>query len=173
MSIKTLAWRLVSAVFVFLLVSSTSSAGARAVPTKSDELSDEEKSEIVESVLELELRSRTVLPEFRIIRNLSAENLEFVQPSQISKHGLTLVTPSQIRDAFNSIEYLLFREIHLHDGIVSVVLSRVVESHPCFAPPSSTERSTTYEFRKESGRWIGHFVKVRSQPPLHWQNFFL
>ena len=94
------------------------------------------KAEIIESVLQLELKEQSSVGEFKNIRNLSAENIEFVERSRISRQGFDLLDDSQIQNLRQNqfVEYLVFRRIDFKDGIAVVVLSRVNEGRPCFGP---------------------------------------
>jgi hypothetical protein len=130
-----------------------------------DLLSDSDKAQIIESVLDLELRTQASLPNFANIRRVSDDNIKFIEPSRLSKHGFTLVTASQLRESKRDhiVEYLLFRRIYLRASVVVVVLSRVTEGRPCFGAPFSTERSYTYETRRTADGWVGQLIK---SPPF-------
>ena len=114
-------------------------------------------------MLQLELKAQS--SKFENIRNLSSDNIEFVEPSRISRNGFALLGASQIRNLKkdNLVEYLVFRRIYSKGGIVVVVLSRVNEGHPCFGHAFSRERSFTYEYQKNAEKWMGQLVK---RPPL-------
>src|SRR4051812_40860519 len=59
-------------------------------------LSGVDKTAIVESVLDLELRNQQTFPDVANIRNVSSENIQFMSTSQLSKHGFTLVPANQL-----------------------------------------------------------------------------
>ena len=126
---------------------------------KADILSDVDKADIVESALRLELTTQN--SEFVFIRSLSLENIEFLEPARISKLGFYEVRHLN-EDQF--VQYVVFRQIYSIDGIVTVVLSRMVEGgRPCFGPYlPPTERRFTYEFKKSAGEWVGQLAR---QPP--------
>jgi hypothetical protein len=125
-----------------------------------DRLSDSDKAQIIESVLDLELRTQASVPDFANIRKVSDDNIEFIEPSRLSKHGFTLVAASQLRESKRDhiVEYLLFRRIYSRDGLAVVVLSRVTEGRPCFGAAFSTERNYTYESRRTSGGWTAELI---------------
>jgi hypothetical protein len=124
-----------------------------------DNLSDGDKAQIVESALRLAFGTRR--SEFELPKDLSSENIEFVEPSRISGLGFKLLDARHMGNLKASpfVDYVVFRRLFSKDGGVLVVLSRVTERHPCFGGRDfSTERSFTYEFHKDSGEWIGQLV---------------
>lgn len=125
-----------------------------------DRLSDSDKAQIVESVLDLELQTQGSVPDFANIRNVSDDNIEFIELSRLPKHGFTLVTASQLRESKEDhiVEYLRFRRIYSRDGLAIVVLSRVTEGRPCFGAAFFTERTYTYETRRTSSGWVAQLV---------------
>jgi hypothetical protein len=136
---------------------------AHGQQAKGDILSDADKADIVEAALRLELAAQN--KEFVFIRSLSSENIEFLEPSEISRRGFSLLSASQMRqlkeDGF--VRYVVFKQIYARDGIVTVVLSRVSgNGRPCFGHPGFTQLSFTYKFKKIDGQWIGELVR---QPP--------
>ena len=156
MTSEIVARRIVNVVLVLVMVSCV--LVARGQQTKSNVLSDDDKAEIVESVLEFESSAQSSA--FENFRKLSSDNIEFVEPSRISGHGFTLLPASEIRESKKDrvVRYMVFRRIYLRDGIVVVSLSRVIEGRPCFGPFFSSERNFTYEYQKNSGEWIGRLV---------------
>jgi hypothetical protein len=124
-------------------------------------LSDSEKARIVESVLDLELQIQASVPDFANIRNVSDDNIEFIEPPRLSKLGFTLVAASQLRESrrIRVVEYLLFRRIYSRDGAVIVVLSRMKEGRPCFGAAFSRELSYTYESRQTSSGWVAQLIR--------------
>jgi hypothetical protein len=133
---------------------------ARGQQTTTDILSGGNKAAIVESVLELELRTQASVSDFTTIRKVSSDNIEFIEPSRLSKHAFTLVAASQLREAKKDqvVQYLLFKKIFVRDGAAVVVLSHVTEGRPCFGAAFSHERSYTYETRRTSGGWVTQLI---------------
>lgn len=120
-------------------------------------LSDEDKSAIVESVL----RTEFMVPseEFRGL-NLSSDNLEFLKPSRISTLRFVLFgSGSRASSSWGVVEYLVFRKIEASGNNAIVILSRVLESNPCFGPKTSHEQTFTYQYHIESGRWTGELIR--------------
>jgi hypothetical protein len=140
---------------------------AHAQQPKADLLSDSDKAQIIESVIDLELQTQVSVPDFANIRRVSDDRIEFIEPSRLSKHGFTLVAASQLRESKKDhvVEYLLFRRIYSRDELVVVVLSRVTEGRPCFGAPFSTERTYTYESRRTSSGWVARLI-ARPAPPI-------
>jgi len=135
--------------------------GARGQQPTSDLISDADKADIIESVLDLEVRNQNSVPDFANIRNVSSDNIEFIEPSRLSTHGFKLVAASYLRESRKDhvIEYLLFKKISLRDRVAVVVLSRVTEGRPCFSAAFSRERSYTYESRRTSNGWLAQLTR--------------
>jgi hypothetical protein len=112
-------------------------------------------------VLEPELRTQASVPDFANIREVSDENVEFIEPSRLSKHGFTLVAASQLRESKKDfiVDYLLFKGIYSRDGLALVSLSRVTEGRPCFGPAFFTKRTYTYESRRTSSVWVAQLIR--------------
>ena len=146
---------------------------ARGVEQTGDALSAPDKTEIVESVLKLELKAQVSVSEFRYVRNLSSTNIEFLEPSRATAQGFVLLDANQIMELQRSqfVEYFVFRRIELKDGVAVIVLTLVNESRPCFGKPSSSERSFTYEFRKTFGQWSGQLVRASRRSPQFGTSF--
>jgi hypothetical protein len=151
--------KLVSAILILVVVSGV--VLAQGQQPSANVLSDDDKANIIESVLDLELKTQALISDFANIRAVSSDNIEFIEPSRLSKHGFTLVEGRQLRESKqqNIVEYLTFRRIHLRDGVVTVVLSRVKEGRPCFGAPFISERSYTYEFRQTVGGWVSQLIR--------------
>lgn len=126
-----------------------------------DLFSDSDKALIIESVLDLELRTQASIPDFASIRKVSDDKIEFIDPSRLLKHSFTLVAANQLRESKKDqiVEYLLFRSIDSRDELAVVVLSRVTEGRPCFGAPFSTQRIYTYESRRTSGGWVAQLIR--------------
>jgi len=109
--------------------------------SQSTVLSDAEKADIVESLLQLETEAQG--SEFENIRNILSDNIVSVPPPRIAKQGFSLMTAGQIESLkkHHVVEYIVIRRIYFRDGIVVVRLSRVIEGRPCFSPAFSRERS--------------------------------
>ncbi len=128
-------------------------------------LSDEDEAEILESLIQSEIKPPG--SEFGNIRIFSSDNIGSVSATRIAKHGFSLMTAREIERLKQEyvVDYGVIRSIYLRDGIVVVRLSTVTEGRPCFAPPFSRERSFTYEFQKNPTGWVGKLVK-RPEPFL-------
>ena len=149
--------------FVFAILILLIASGvliARGQQTTAGFLSDNDKADIIETVLDLELKAQASITDFANIRNLSSDNIEFIEPSRLSKRGFTLMTGSELRESEKDrvVEYLLFRRIYLRDGAVVVVLSRVIEGRPCFGAPLSRQQNYTYECRRRSEGWTAQLI---------------
>jgi hypothetical protein len=118
-------------------------------------LSDQDKSAIVESVLRQELNLQGT--EFRSL-NVSSENLEFIEPSEIFRLGVRLISPDYIRNS-QGVEYVMVKGIEARGNKTIVTLSRAFEGRPCFGPAFSREHNVTYEYRRESGPWTGELIR--------------
>jgi hypothetical protein len=86
-------------------------------------LSDSEKADLIESVLELELQAQASVLDFANIRNISADNIEFIEPTRLSKRGFSLVVVRQLRESKKDhvVEYLVFRKIYSRGDAVVIV----------------------------------------------------
>jgi hypothetical protein len=122
-------------------------------------ISDEDKSAIVESVLQQELKAQSA--EFTNIINVSSENIAFIEPSKISKLGFTLISPAYIRERKKTdiVEYVTFKRIEARGEKVIVTVSWVVEGRPCFGPAFSREQNFIYEYHMEPGSWTGELIR--------------
>jgi hypothetical protein len=154
MTMEVVARRFVASLLIVLMLGSVLLGLGQATRG----LSRDDQTKIIESVLQLEVRVQN--SEFESIRNLSTDNIEFVDRSRISGSGFTLITADYIRTekVDHMIDYVVLGKISSRDGKVFVNLSRMHEGRPCFGPASSRERSFTYEYRKESGEWVGRLV---------------
>ncbi|HEU0143848.1 MAG TPA: hypothetical protein VFQ47_03595 [Nitrososphaera sp.] len=121
----------------------------------SNRLSNKEKFEIIESVLQQELNSQQA--EFDSAKILSSENIEFMEPSKISEHGFILLSDSQIQERKKKevIDYVVFRRIEAKGNTAIVSLSRMREGSACFNPKFSSGKNFIYEYHWKSGKWIG------------------
>ena len=157
--------KFVCTISVLLVVSFT----ARGQQISTVTLSDSDKAAVIESVLAAELRNQNSVPDFANIRHVSSDNIEFVERSQLSKYGFTLVAAADLRQSKKDriVTYLLFRNISLRDGVAVVRLSRVTEGRPCFGAPISIERTFTYESRQSSGGWVAQMT-ARPTPSVHF-----
>ena len=149
--------------FVITILVSAIAGGyifAQGQHSLADLLSDSDKAQIIESVLDLELRTQASVPDFAHIRIVSDDNIEFIEPSRLLKHGFTLVAASQLRELKNDhvVKYLLFRRVYSRDRVALVALSRVNEGRPCFGAAFFTERTYTYESRRTSSGWVARLI---------------
>jgi hypothetical protein len=149
--------KLFSAISILLVVGIMVARGQQTVPGI---LSDADKTAIVESVLEVELRTQASVRDFANIRKVSSDNIEFIEPSRLSQPAFTLIAAGQLRESKKDrvIEYLLFRKIFVRDGAAVVVLSRVTEGRPCFGAAFSHERTYTYESRRTPFGWVAQLI---------------
>ncbi|HEV2912569.1 MAG TPA: hypothetical protein VGX92_04565 [Pyrinomonadaceae bacterium] len=150
-----------------LMLSSASQANAQEM--MSTRLSNSEKSEIIESVLQQELSSQQA--EFDSAKILSSENIEFIEPSQISEYGFILLSGAQIEERKKKevIDYVVFRRIEVKGNIIIVSLSRMREGSACFNPKFSSGKNFIYEYHWKSGNWIGGLTG-KSLPFLYNMN---
>jgi hypothetical protein len=148
--------RIIAAILASVMVSGGFLARGQSQSTG---LSEAEKGDIVESLLQLETEAQA--SDFEKIRKISSDNIGSLSPARVAKHGFSLMEAGQIESLKkdNVVEYVVIRRIDLKDGIVVVKLSRVIEGRPCFGPPSSRERSFTYEFQNGSTEWVGRLVR--------------
>ena len=133
MTNKHIAKRFVALGFLLLMTNSMLLV-VGGQQTHDNVLSETDKADIVEVVLQLE--SKVQGSEFESIKKLSSENIGFVQASRISAHGFSLVAASEIKELKEEhvVKYVVFRKIYVREGIVVVRLSRVVEGVECFGP---------------------------------------
>jgi len=153
---KMFIGRFVASILALLIASSVLPTHGQS---QSGVLSDEDEAEILESLLQLEIKP--LGSEFGNIRTFSSDNIGSVAASRIAKNGFSLKAARDIQRWKHEhvIEYVVIRSIYLRDGIVVVRLSAVTEGRPCFAAAFSTERSFTYEFQKSAKEWVGRLVK--------------
>src|SRR5437867_12934390 len=113
--------KLLSAISILLVAGIVMARGQQIVP---DTLSDADKAAIVESVLDLELRTQASVPDFANIRKVSSDNIEFIEPARLSQRAFTLVAASQLRESKKDrvVGYLLFRKRLMREGAAGVIL---------------------------------------------------
>ena len=138
-------------------------AVARGQQASSSRLSEVDKAAIIGSVLNLEWQNQNSIPDFAYYREVSSENIEFIEPSLLHTHGFTLVAAERLEERkkdFGGVRYLLFRKIVLSDGMAVVTLSRVAAGSVCFGPPYSVERTYTYKARQTANQhqWVVDLV---------------
>jgi len=153
---KMFIGRFVASIVALLIASSVLLTQGQS---QSGVLSDEDEAEILESLIQLEIKP--LGSEFGTIRIFSSDNIGSVLATRIAKHGFSLMAPSEIKRLKQEyvVDYVVIRSISLRDGIVVVRLSTVTEGRPCFAPPFARERSFTYEFQENPTGWVGKLVK--------------
>jgi hypothetical protein len=141
---------------------------ARGQQPADDVISDADKTGIIESVLNLESRNQSSVPDFVHIQTVSSENIEFVEPSRLSAPGFRIVSVGSLILAKqdNVIDYLRFKKISFRHGVAVVELSRVTAGRPCFAPPFSSERRYLYEVRPSPVGWIAKLIVQPAAPSL-------
>jgi hypothetical protein len=132
------------------------------------ELSNEDKSAIVKSVLQQELKE---LKSFQgvVFEELlvSSENIEFMEPSEMSRLGFRVINAALAKGSFMISEYVALKKIEASGDHVLVTLARMVEGHPCFSPPVSRAQTVVYRYHMEFGRWswTGELIrKTHGQP---------
>jgi hypothetical protein len=148
--------RFIAAILASVIVSGGFLARGQSQTTA---ISEAEKGDIVESLLQLETESQAT--DFETIRMISSDNIGSLAPARVAKHGFSLMEAGQIESLRKDhvVEYVVIRTIDFKDGIVVVKLSRVIEGRPCFGPPLSRERSFTYEFQNGTSEWVGRLVR--------------
>jgi len=128
-----------------------------------------------QSSIELELRTQSSIPHrtpfvlsptnfhFRSARKVSSENVEFIDPSLLSKHGFELVDPDQLKriaqNVFGGAQYLVFRSILWREGTAVVELLRVSEGQTCFGGYRVSRQSYTYEVRRTAMGWVSQLIE--------------
>jgi hypothetical protein len=129
-------------------------------------IAEAEKTGIIESVLELETRNQSSIADFANIREVSSDNIEFIEPTRLSTLGFRVVSVASLNAAKQDhvVQYLLFKKLTLRDGVAIVVLSRVTEGRPCFAEPFSRERRWTYRARRTPVGWIAEVIARPASP---------
>jgi len=155
-----LGGRMIRCVFAIsiLLLSVVVLANGQQMPVR--EVSDADKAGIIESVLELELREQNHALNFTNTRQVSSENIEFIEPSRVAKRGFTLVSATQLSGWHMNqiVEYLVFRNIFLRDGVAVVALAHVREREGCFGGSFSQQRNYVYESRLTSEGWVAELT---------------
>ena len=75
--------------------------GASGQQTSTVTPSDADKATIIQSVLVAELRNQNSVPDFANVRDVFSQNIEFVEPSQISELGFALVGAADLWQSKN------------------------------------------------------------------------
>jgi hypothetical protein len=148
-----------------LLVLLAGVAVTRAQQSSRSTLSDAEKAGIAEAVfVEIESRNQGSFPFVK--QPVSSYNIESLQPSQLSKHGFTLVSARSLNESKKDhmVQYLVFRKIFLRDGVAVVYLSSISEGRPCFANYAFHEFTSIYEARPTPDGWVAE--SKREQMPF-------
>lgn len=134
---------------------------ARGQQTESAELSDADKSEIIEAVLDLKLGKLSSLGARGDFGAVSAANIEFIEPSRLSNHGLFVVNSTLFAQQNLFTAYLEFRKIDFRDGVARVVVRELAGySRACFSSKTFPGTITiyTYECRRTSTGWRAQLV---------------
>jgi len=157
--------KLASTILILLGVSVVNALGQLPRPKP---LSDADTTAIVISVLEppptpLSLNHLFV---FHKRYTVSSDNLEFVDSSELEKHGIRLMSASSLREAQKEhvVNYLLFRKTSFRDGVAVVTLAKITEGRPCFGPPRHSESSYTYEVRRTTKELIATLIRSPAPP---------
>lgn len=124
-----------------------------------DHISPADRTQIIEAVLDAELRYQTLIPE-GIIRTVSSENIEFMEPSRLWERGFTKETYSPSQAWNREVRYLAVRRMTFRDDVAVVVLSRVSEIRPCWTKPLVKERRYTYEVQRTSTGWAAKLKRT-------------
>jgi hypothetical protein len=140
---------------------------APAQQTSKAILSDADKTAIIESVLDLELRNQNSFADFNNIKDVSSENIEFIDPSRLSKHGFRLVAANQLCELQTTgvVQYLLFKNISAGNDLIDVAVSHVTGGRACFNARFYNERRYKYEARRTSGGWTVQLTR-KPMPPF-------
>ena len=122
---------------------------------------DSDKVRIIEAVLDLELRNQQTFPDLANIRNVSPDNIEFMESSELSKHGFALVAANQLCELQNKrvMQYLFFKRICLRGDVAIIGLSRVTGGRACFGGRFYSELRYTYEARRTSDGWVAQLTR--------------
>jgi len=151
-----------------LLLTAAVAANGQQLPVR--ELSEADKAGIIESVLELESRRQNHALNFDNPQQVSSENIEFIEPSRVAKHGFTLVASRYASGLPKSqlVEYLVFKSISLREGVAVVALGRVAERERCYGGSFAQQRNYVYESRQTSEGWVAELID-RPAPTLFFR----
>ena len=148
-------------VFTLLLLSLCGVAVTHAQQPATSLPSDADRVGIIDSVAP-ELRNQRSAIDSVKVRQVSMENIEFLEPSQLSKYGFKLVSVDSLNRIKQEtvVEYLVFRRISLRsDDAAVVALSHITEGRPCFGPSFSRKDSYTYEARRTPVGWVAQLTR--------------
>jgi hypothetical protein len=131
-------------------------------------LSDGDKSDIIEAVLNLGVKNPpSIPPHFPNIKTVSSANIEFIEPSRLRELGFTVVRSGELSEAKKDyvIDYLVFKQIQLRGGVARLTVWRVREGRPCFSAPLPPFITIyTYESRLTSMGWSAQLIGIPSPP---------
>jgi hypothetical protein len=149
--------KLVSTILILLGLSALSALGQMSTP---EPLSYADTTAIVISVVEPPPTLFSLNHPF-VLKTVSSDNLEFVDSSQLEKHGIRLVSAISLREAKkdNVVYYSLFRKISFRHGVAVVTLAQVAEGRPCFASHMHDESSYTYEVRRTANGLVAKLIR--------------
>jgi hypothetical protein len=136
---------------------------ARGQQTETSDLSDVDKSAIIEAVLDLNLKDPTSFADFGGIRRVSSANIEFIEPSRLRDRGFSVLTSWQLARNDYFMAYLEFKKIHMLDGVAGVAVGNVIlYGRPFFRDKSSSPGMTIYTYlcRRTSTGWSAQRIRA-------------
>ena len=135
------------------------------------DLPDQDKSEIIESILEKEIPHLEVAPPFDIWdRYLSTENINFFQITPKLSNNFKLVKPTEsqkILDSGENVQIWTFHNFTLKDKTVVVKVSMIERDFSCLRGYLTGGRELNYQYRKVDGRWLGEMTGDTANQYLH------
>jgi hypothetical protein len=150
-------------IFTLLCILSCFFINVHAVSAfQTNELPEQEKSEIIESILEKEIPFLEGASPFDIWdRYLSTENINFFQISLKLSSNFKAIKPTEIQEILNgeSVQIWTFHNFKLKDEIVVVKVSTVEREVSCYRGYLTVKRELSYQYRKVDGRWMDEMTK--------------
>lgn len=158
---------------ILLIIAALSSVDVRAVILKY-RVTDEDKTEIIKQMLEPQLvgekvdETDKIVSDFELMMRakggivLSTENVKARLVPAIAGVRLQLLSPREIQRKANregDFMYLAFPQFEVKGSKVVVTLVRTWAKSKDSAMGYLSGGSETYEFSKESGKWVSKFIK--------------
>jgi hypothetical protein len=134
-----------------------------------DNLTDADKSEIISSILEEELRPAAwPAPGFHVDRYVSRENIEFFQLAYHLTEGFKLIERAALKEKLEGedFECMVFREFAVTAGKVTIGVTRIAAAFSCYGGYITSQQELSYEYRKVSGRWTGNLIDISPHQAL-------
>jgi hypothetical protein len=90
---------------------------ARGQQTSTQILSEADKTAIVKSVLDAELKNQISVADFEITRQVSSKNVEFIYQSELPRQLDNLIAANDLKQAGPFGNYVLVRLYSVRDGV--------------------------------------------------------